>query len=215
MLRAASRLASLPARMPLSFAVGYGGIKTVAADAMVQHLVERKPELDRSRLAVFLGFGCFQVGFVQYTLYVSIFSRAFPGAAAFAAAPLAAKLRDVRGLQNLAKQVVLDQFCYHPLCYFPVFYTCQEIVLYGFSRAPTEHVQNAITKYIPNAWADLTALWKLFIPTSIIQFAFMPMHLRVPFVATVGFVWCGILSSMRGEEIVERSRELEATSDRL
>ena len=191
----------------MSFAVSYGGVKTVAADAMVQKMVENKQELDRNRLGVFLGFGLFQVGFVQYTLYVSIFSRAFPGAAGFAAAPLAAKLRDAQGLRNLAKQVCLDQFVYHPLCYFPVFYTCQELVLHGVSHSPAEHVRNAVDKYLPNAEDDLCALWKLFIPTSIVQFSVMAMHMRVPFVATVGFVWCGILSSMRGEEIEERAAD--------
>ena len=30
--------------------------------------------------------------------------------------------------RNLAAQVCLDQFVYHPLCYFPVFYACKELI---------------------------------------------------------------------------------------
>ena len=63
------------------------------------------------------------VGFVQHWLYVNAFGRAFPNAAIFAAAPWSAKLRDAAGLRNLAAQVGIDQFVYHPFCYFPVFYT--------------------------------------------------------------------------------------------
>ena len=188
---------SIAKRWPLRFAMGFGAIKTVAADALVQKYMEGKDTLDRRRLAVFFSFGFLQVGFVQYQLYVNAFSRAFPSASAFAAAPLAAKLRDEVGMRNLVKQVCFDQFIYHPLCYFPVFYTCKEIIQ-GDAESPSDAVQRAMTKYVPNAIDDLTALWKLFVPTAIIQFSVMPMHLRVPFTAAVGFFWCGILSMMRG-----------------
>jgi len=196
MWRAINGLAELN---PLSFAVAYGGAKTIAADALVQRYIEGKKEFDQKRLGVFLSFGFFQVGFVQYQLYVNAFTRLFPTAAAFSAAPLSAKVRDATGMANLAKQVVLDQCVYHPLCYFPVFYTCKEIIQSENAVAnPAETVRNALTAYRPNALEDLKALWSLFVPVSIIQFSVMPMHLRVPFVATAGFVWCGILSMMRG-----------------
>lgn len=128
---------------------------------------------------------------------MNAFQRLFPSAASFSSAPLSAKVRDANGLRNLALQVGLDQFVYHPLCYFPVFYTCKEIIQGGQST-PTAVVSSALTKYVPNALDDLKALWQIFIPVSILQFSVMPMHLRVPFTATAGFVWCGILSMMRG-----------------
>ena len=58
-----------------------------------------------------------------------------------------------------------------------------------------------MANYAHNALEDLTALWKIFVPVAIIQFSVMPMHLRVPFTATAGFFWCGILSWMRGSAI--------------
>lgn len=48
---------SLAARAPLRFAVGYGGAKTVAADAIVQYYIEGNDTLDHRRLAVFAAFG--------------------------------------------------------------------------------------------------------------------------------------------------------------
>ena len=181
----------------MRFAMGFGAAKTVAADALVQKCMERKETMDYRRLAVFFSFGFFQVGFVQYQLYVNAFGTLFRGAAGFAAAPLAAKLRDLRGLRDLANQVMLDQFLYHPFCYFPVFYMCKEIIE-GEAETLVETAQCAIANYASNAAADLKALWQIFVPTAIVQFSVMPMHLRVPFAASIGFFWCGLLSFMRG-----------------
>ena len=50
--------------------MGYGGAKTVAADAIVQRYVEQNEVFDPRRAGVFLLFGVVQVGFVQYMLYV-------------------------------------------------------------------------------------------------------------------------------------------------
>ena len=104
-------------------------------------------------------------------------------------------MHDVTGMANLGRQVLLDQLVYHPFCYFPVFYTCQELIESGPSLSV---VPNAISRYVPNAIDDLKALWTIFVPVSILQFSICPMHLRVPFTATAGFFWCGILSCMRG-----------------
>mmetsp|Transcript_141086 Transcript_141086/g.245660 ORF Transcript_141086/g.245660 Transcript_141086/m.245660 type:complete len:259 (+) Transcript_141086:57-833(+) len=193
----ARTLLSIPKHFPFAFAVGYGGVKTFGADVMVQKFVEKRAELDKTRATVFLGFGLFQVGFVQYLLYVSFFRRLFPGAGAFSAKSISDKFKDGPGMMNVGKQVIIDQFIYHPFFYFPVFYTCKELVL-GESQGPLDTVKQALCKYIPNMSEDLQTLWKLYVPVSIIQCSVVPMHLRVPFVATVGIVWCAILSSMRG-----------------
>lgn len=42
-------------------------------------------------------------------IYVPLFSRLFPGAAAFAAKPFRKKIRDVKGMLGLGAQVFLDQ----------------------------------------------------------------------------------------------------------
>ena len=35
-----------------------------------------------------------------------------------------------------------------------------------------------MAKYVANATDDWKALWTLFVPTSIVQFSIMPMHMR-------------------------------------
>lgn len=146
-----SQLLSLPRRRPLLFGLGFSCAKTSLADLLVQRFVEKREEIDVRRNAAFALFGLGYLGApswerrcacalsrppgrgplllsaaptggVQYALYVPIFGRLFPRAAAFAAQPLAAKLRDGAGQRAVLAQVALDQLVHHPLMYFPAFY---------------------------------------------------------------------------------------------
>ena len=47
---------------------------------------------------------------------------------------------------------------------------------------------------------DLVALWKLWVPSTFLNFALMPMWARIPWVATTSLLWTCILSAMRGSE---------------
>ena len=231
-----SSIRNIPKRRPFLFAVGFGGAKNVAADLLVQQWVEGSEEIDWRRLTVFLCFGLGQVGAVQYTLYCGLYSRWFPSAAAFAAKSIPQKLRDGPGMLALLKQLCIDQFIYHPICYFPVFYTCKELVT-GEADGLGSTFSTAVDKYRVNATEDLFALWKIWIPVltivklalpcrvtvpiiswmiehacfcaqvSLVNFAFTPMHLRVPLVATVGFGWCAYLSYTRGASSLARTAD--------
>jgi glycine cleavage system regulatory protein len=87
--------------------------------------------------------------------------------------------------------VALDQFVHHPFVYFPTFYAMREVVNGGT-------VAGGLGKYSKNYKEDLVALWRLWIPSMIVNFAFMPMHLRIPWVASTSLFWTCILSYMRG-----------------
>lgn len=132
---------------------------------------------------------------MQYALYVPIFGRLFPRAASFAAQPFAAKLADGPGQRAVLSQVVLDQCVHHPLLYFPAFYITREVVEHGASAGA---VQAALAKYSTNVREDMLALWKLWVPVTCLNFAFSPMWLRIPVVATTSLAWTAILSAMRG-----------------
>ena len=93
-----SRVKAIPKTYPLAFGVMFSGFKTSFSDLLVQKVVEQREKVDWKRNAAFACFGFFYLGGVQYTLYVPIFSRLFPGAAAFAAKPLRAKFKDVKGM---------------------------------------------------------------------------------------------------------------------
>lgn len=186
----------MPVKYPMAFGVVLSGTKTSFSDLLVQKVVERREEVDWRRNAAFASFGFFYLGGVQYTLYVTIFSRLFPTAASFAAKPLAQKLRDFKGMAGVCGQVFLDQCVHHPLMYFPAFYCTKEIVM-----ADKPDVVKVLTEYRKNMAEDLSALWKIWVPATVINFAFMPMHLRIPFVAGISLVWTCVLSTMRGGDV--------------
>ena len=176
---------------PFKFGCVFSCAKTSFSDALVQYAVERRDKIDWKRNATFATFGLVYLGGVQYSIYVPFFSRLFPGAKAFAAAPLAEKIKDATGMRNMLAQVFIDQFVHHPLMYFPAFYCLKEMVHGGELSA-------GIQKYRKNMNEDLVALWKLWVPSTIINFTFMPMHMRIPWVATTSLLWTCILSAMRG-----------------
>jgi glycine cleavage system regulatory protein len=56
--------------------------------------------------------------------------------------------------------------------------------------------------YTKNMKEDLIALWKVWLPSTLLNFAFMPMWARIPWVATTSLVWTCIISAMRGSSDV-------------
>ena len=66
--------------------------------------------------------------------------------------------------------------CSHPFIYFPAFFTVKAIV--EQRPHPLEH---AYHKWRNEVWESCKALWTLWVPGQIVNFAFVPRHLRVPF----------------------------------
>jgi glycine cleavage system regulatory protein len=178
---------------PFAFGLVYSGVKTGSCDLMVQKLVEKRDEIDWRRNLAFTSFGFLYLGGVQYCLYVPIFSRLFPNAASFAAKSVSEKLRDLPGIRNLFAQVFLDQCVHHPLLYFPTFYMIKDAVTTG-----RPDPVRAVNQFAGNFREDMVALWKVWVPSTFLNFAFMPMYLRIPWVASTSLIWTCILSAMRG-----------------
>ena len=186
---------------PLAFGMGYSLLKTAGCDLMVQKIVEKRENIDWKRNLAFGTFGFFYLGGIQYAIYVPLFSRLFPGAASFAAKSVADKLKDPKGIRELFYQVFLDQCVHHPFLYFPVFYMIKDFV-----TSETPNPVAAVEEYSSNMNEDLIALWKIWVPSTFLNFALMPMHLRIPWVATTSLIWTCILSSMRGMHHVPMQR---------
>ena len=179
---------------PFAFGMGYSLFKTSGCDLMVQKVVEKRENIDWNRNLAFASFGLFYLGGVQYLLYVPIFGRIFPNAASFAGKTLAEKAADPAGVRNVLYQVFLDQFVHHPLMYFPVFYMIKDFV----SQPDKPDPVGAVKQYQVNMKEDLCALWKVWIPSTLLNFSFMPMWGRIPWVASTSLIWTCILSAMRG-----------------
>mmetsp|Transcript_24547 Transcript_24547/g.35992 ORF Transcript_24547/g.35992 Transcript_24547/m.35992 type:complete len:452 (-) Transcript_24547:474-1829(-) len=195
-----SKIKSVPIKYPLGFGVAVSTVKTSVSDLLVQKAIERKEQVDWKRNFAFASFGFVYLGVVQYTIYVNLFGRLFPGAAAFAAKSLRGKLKDAKGMRDLGSQVFLDQFVHHPLMYFPAFYCIKELVTSSDSSEGPDF-KRVLMEYKDNMKEDLVALWKIWVPTTVLNFAFMPMWARIPWVAGTSFVWTCILSAMRGGDL--------------
>ena len=102
-----SRLLSVPKAYPFAFGMTFSCAKTSASDLMVQLGLEKREfkDIDWRRNSAFAAFGLLYLGGVQYTIYVPVFSRLFPGTVAFAAKPVAQKIKDIPGMAAVGAQV--------------------------------------------------------------------------------------------------------------
>lgn len=191
---------------PFKFGCVFSCAKTSFSDWLVQRYIEKRERIDWKRNMTFASFGLVYLGGVQYSLYVPVFGRLFPNAASYAGKSLRDKLADAVGSRSMVAQVVIDQFVHHPFLYFPAFYSLKEVVNGGL-------VTDGLAKYKKNYKEDLVALWKLWVPSTIINFAFMPMHMRIPWVATTSLFWTCILSYMRGSEDVPAELIADVSED--
>lgn len=70
-------------------------------------------------------------------------------------------------------------------------------------------LKQSMTTYKENMKEDLAALWKVWVPSTVINFAFMPMWARIPWVAGTSLIWTCILSALRGGDVAHK-QDIEA-----
>ena len=217
----AQRIAAIPATYPLAFGAVFTCSKTLAADSFVQLVLEKKEELDLRRLAVFGVFGFVWMGGFQYFFYARLLTSLFPRAAAFAAKPMRAKLRDRAGIASVFGQLFVEQALYTPFVFYPVYYITKTAI--NGDREQMEAAGQGVVEYaLRQCRANFADDWKataaIFIPGNAFNYTFMPMHMRIPFLATLSFGYCILLSMTRGDEkagsvqveAVEASENVEA-----
>ena len=179
---------------PFSFGLATATVKTAAADVVTQRYIEGRERIDTRRVGVFTIFGFWYLGAFQYLLYVKAFGRWFPRAKQFGEhSTLTARLNDVKGLRDLARQVVAGNFIHIPFCFLPAFYLTQEVTTNG-SDASTAR---ALTSYTANFWDDCASAWAIWVPGHAIFFS-VPMWLRLPVNHAMSFAYVCVLSVMRG-----------------
>ena len=105
-----SALRHIVTNHPFKFGCVFSCAKTSFSDWLVQSQIEKREHIDWRRNGTFALFGLVYLGGVQYSIYVPLFSRMFPNAAAYAAAPLASKVKDVAGTRNMITQVMALHF---------------------------------------------------------------------------------------------------------
>lgn len=172
-------------RHPLLISLTTNTVKTVAADLAAQRLLTDSKETDWKRAGIFATFGFGYLGGWQYVLFNKLFPKieTIMHVAKWSASRRAAML------------TFIDMGIHTPLMYFPAFYTVKNIV-------DGKGINNAVHDYHKNIGADIAAMWKLWIPAQMVNFMFVPLHLRMPFITGVSFAWTTILSMMRGKQCI-------------
>jgi len=145
-------IVSIPQRHPFLFGVSVATVKTGAVDYIVQTYVEKREKTDWKRVGVFTAFGFVFTGCWQYALFVKMLPRVCPNAKAFIDKPIREKLRDKKGLKELALQNFAENGINNPLLYFPLFYTIQEFLTKGWENG---RVINGLKRYRENAHEDV------------------------------------------------------------
>jgi hypothetical protein len=166
---------------PLLVSLVGNTVKTAAADVFTQKYIEKKQELDMKRLAVFTTFGLTYLGGWQHFLFNNLFVRC-------------EKIMTIAKYKPLTQSAVLtfiDLGIHTPFMYYPSFYTIKSFL-------ENKTVDETVANYKKNINDDLIAMWKIWLPAQMINFLYVPLHMRMPFIASVSFGWTVILSMMRG-----------------
>lgn len=182
---------------PVTTGVITTGVKTSAADIFAQKFVEKKEDFDWTRHSIFCLFGFGYLGGFQFWLYNRKFVQ------------WCGPITELVGHKGVAPvKTLMDQCIHHPFVYFPVFYSMKAMVEGG-------SLSEAFHKYRTELFDNMTALWTIWIPAQLVNFAFVPRHLRIPYVAGVSFLWTVVLSVMQGrfDSLKEQKRqEMQVTA---
>jgi hypothetical protein len=101
------------------------------------------------------------------------------------------------------------------LIYFPLFYISKEAIYSGLNadqRALSQVTQDALVKYKTNLVEDTISCCKVWFPLNVINFTFLPLHWRQPFLSGAGLIWVFILSLSRGNENKGKALREESSS---
>ena len=183
-IAAGGAYSAMAAQAPFTTGFVTTGLKTTAADAFAQLVVEKKEKMDWRRNAMFTAFGFCYLGGFQYWLYNVQFTK------------WCGFITKHSGhLGSAPVKTFIDQVLHHPSMYFPCFYSLKAMVE---GRPIVSGEDSAMQRYSEEYWDCWKACWSIWVPAQIVNFTFTPRHLRIPFVAATSFVWTVTLSLMQG-----------------
>jgi hypothetical protein len=90
----------------------------------------------------------------------------------------------------------------YPFIYYPSFYLAQEVIT-AKNHCRKFQAEFAFEKWRTNVVVDIAACSAFWIPANGLNFLFVPIHWRVPYIAVVGLGWLSALSWLRGNNKLE------------
>jgi len=179
--RIASSYGRLSTRRPWSTGFVACASKGMAADLLVQWVVERKKRdrTDWKRTAVFSFYGGYYCGWFQHFLYNIVYRRMFGTSTA---------------LYNAARTVLFDSLVHVPFVIFPVYYVYKAVLLGGpqHGNDPWEGLE----LYRNEALAINLKYYSVWIPANMLVFTVVPVPFRIGFIAATSFAWLSLVSFM-------------------
>ena len=208
-------LFAIPKAYPFTTQLVISTVKSASADVIVQSTVEGKSfdSINWRRTFAFGAFGFAFLGALQYAIYVPMYRRVFKEMDRFCAQTVREKLRNRRGLKQLAGQIFIGQCVMQPLTYYPVFYIFKESVMGEknyIEHDPTvgEISRSALRKYKRNFWVDNLSMLAFWLPADVIIYS-VPIWARMPLSHCISFMWCAILSWFRGAKLKREKTKRE------
>jgi len=205
-------ITTIGSKHPLAFGALVAMAKTGCADLIVQKYVDRVDKIDKRRFTLFCLWGLLWLGFVQYFVYVKLYSLWFPNVQAFARKSIRAKIADTHGQLTVVKQVLFDALIHMPWFYLPAFYTLKSFLETEGAMSMNGYLREAMVNYRSNFRNDVKVFWQWWVPALIVNFSICPLWMRIPFVAGVSFFFTMYWSFLHGEPIeqeLNKSREVK------
>ena len=168
-----SRLKTFAKQNPVSAASISLCIKYAVADMLVQKAT--CTDFSAERFAMMSAWGAYY-GFVNFFVFRRI-SRV--------------KYKTFR--RKIVGSTFLDTCIHLPCFFFPQFYVFQSLV-YNKSLS----LSKSIARWKENFADDFRNCLMVWVPLDLIMFAYIPLHLRTPFVASAGLIWPILMSFKRG-----------------
>jgi hypothetical protein len=121
----------------------------------------------------------------------------------------------VFGASRPVLAAVTDVLTQTPFLYFPMFYIVREGVYKGPREAlrhPLATARSGIAAWKSNFLEDFKMTLAFWLPAHLFNFKYLPLHMRMPFIGTLGLAWTMGLSTYRSGDAVERegTEDLEA-----
>jgi len=172
---------------PILFASFFACIKNSVADYTIQKTQDsqKNKSFNIKRTIAFSLFGLIHVGAGQYIILNKIIPRIIP----------LLNKKPTPPPNALLKAVTLDQFVHVPLIYFPLFYTFKELGESTFSNPPSR--STIMKNYKENFKNDMLISASIFMPIQLLNYKYIPTHLRVPLLSSCGFLYVMLLSYLR------------------
>lgn len=91
---------------------------------------------------------------------------------------------------------MIDQAFVQPFLYLPTFLGIR-VLSEGGCRI-VDLPSEVFAKWEKTAFDTVSALWCVWVPAQVINFAVIPKHLTIPWMNAIGLMWNGVLSYMHG-----------------